>query len=89
VGGQVFSEILPYLEVNQGNTDELENREKVNVADVMGKTITEATKILKEQGFEIKINNETENMNKDEVLVKEQIPIGGIEATVGSCVYLN
>jgi stage V sporulation protein D (sporulation-specific penicillin-binding protein) len=89
VGGQVFSEILPYLEVNQGNTDELENREKVNVADVMGKTITEATKILKEQGFEIKINNETENMNKDEVLVKEQIPSGGIEATVGSCVYLN
>ena len=89
MGGQVFSEILPYLEVNQGNTDELENREKVNVADVMGKTITEATKILKEQGFEIKINNETENMNKDEVLVKEQIPSGGIEATVGSCVYLN
>lgn len=89
VGGQIFSEILPYLEVNQGNTDELENKEKVNVADVIGKTITEATKILKEQGFEIRINNETENMNKDEILVKEQIPGGGIEATYGSCVYLN
>lgn len=89
VGGQIFSEILPYLEINQGNTDELENKEKVNVADVIGKTLTEATKILKEQGFEIKINNETENMNKDEVLVKEQIPSGGIEATYGSCVYLN
>lgn len=89
VGGQIFSEILPYLEVNQGNTDELENKEKVNVADVIGKTLTEATKILKEQGFEIRINNETENINKDEILVKEQIPSGGIEATQGSCVYLN
>ena len=24
VGGQIFSEILPYLEVNQGNTEEVE-----------------------------------------------------------------
>lgn len=89
IGGQIFSEILPYLEVNQGNTDEVEIKEKVNVPDVIGKTLTEATKILKEQGFEVKINNETEELNKDETLVKEQIPTSGIEATVGSCVYLN
>lgn len=89
VGGQIFSEILPYLEVNQANTDEVEVKEKVTVPDVMGKSITEAIKILKEQGFEIKINNETENLNKDETLVTEQIPSGGIEATSGSCVYLN
>ena len=89
IGGQIFSEILPYLEVNQGNTGEVEVKEKVNVPDVMGKTLTEATKILKEQGFEVKINNETEDLNKDETLVKEQIPTSGIEATAGSCVYLN
>lgn len=57
--------------------------------DVLGKNLTEATKILKEQGFEVKINQETENRNQDEILVKEQIPTGGIEATSGSCVYLN
>ena len=30
-----------------------------------------------------------EMLNKDETLVKEQIPTNGIEATSGSCVYLN
>ena len=89
IGGQIFSEILPYLEVNQGNIDEVEIKEKITVPDVMGKTLTEATKILKEQGFEVKINKETEELNKDETLVKEQIPTNGIEATSGSCVYLN
>ena len=89
VGGQIFSEILPYLEVNQGNADEVKIKENVNVPDVIGKTITEATEILKEQGFEVKINNETEDLNKEETLVKEQIPASGIKATSGSCVYLN
>ena len=28
VGGKVFSEILPYLEVNQGNKDEIQEMEK-------------------------------------------------------------
>ena len=83
VGGQIFSEILPYLEVNQSNTDEIEVKEKINVPNVMGKTISESIKILKEQGFEPKINNE-ENINKDEVIVTEQIPSGGIEALSGS-----
>ena len=88
VGGQIFSEILPYLEVNQSNTDEIEVREKINVLDVIGMSITNAIKVLKEQGFEPKINNE-ENVNKDETLVTEQIPAGGIEALSGSGVYLN
>ena len=78
VGGQIFSEILPYLEVNQGNLDEIEIKEKAQVPDIIGKSITEATSILKEQGFEIKINNEQECINKDETLVIHQIPSGGI-----------
>ena len=42
VGGQVFSEILPYLEVTQGNTDEVEPIEQVQVPDITEKTISEA-----------------------------------------------
>ena len=34
VGGQVFSEILPYLEVSQGNQDEIEQVEQVEVPNV-------------------------------------------------------
>ena len=89
MGGQIFSEILPYLEVNKGNLDEIEVIEKVVVPEIVGKSITDATKILKEQGFEVKINNEQDNINKDETLVNEQIPSSGIEANAGSCVYLN
>lgn len=55
----------------------------------MNKTITEATKILKEAGLEIKINNEIEGLNKDEVLVKQQTPISGIEVNKGSFVSVS
>ncbi len=49
VGGQIFSEVLPYLEVNQGNEEEVEIKEEVVTPDVLGKTLEEANKILKEQ----------------------------------------
>ena len=42
IGGLVFSEILPYLEVNQGNTEEVEEVEQIETPDIVGKTIKEA-----------------------------------------------
>ena len=48
VGGQIFSEVLPYLEVNQGNEEEVEIKEEVVTPDVLGKTLEEANKILKD-----------------------------------------
>ena len=89
VAGQIFSEILPYLEVEQGNTDEIEEKIETIVPDVTNVTLTEAIKVLEEQGFEVKINNETEDLNKDEVIVESQLPNSGITAFQGSCVYLN
>ena len=47
VGGQVFSEILPYLEVSQGNQEEVEQIEQVQVPDITGKSINEAQKNIK------------------------------------------
>ena len=47
VGGQIFSEVLPYLEVNQGNEEEVEIKEEVVTPDVLEKTLEEANKILK------------------------------------------
>lgn len=85
----MFSEILPYLEVNQGNQDELEIKEEVITPDVLGKTLDEASNILKEQGLEIVINSEIEEMNTSEIIVKEQTPQAGITVYKGSKVYVD
>ena len=69
VGGQVFSEILPYLEVTQGNTDEIEQIEKVQVPDITEKTISEAQKILKDNSLEMVIENDSEELDKDLSLI--------------------
>ncbi len=82
VGGQIFSEVLPYLEIEQGNQDEVEIKEEKEVPNVVNMNLTDAVNALKEAGFEAKINNETE-------IVNNQIPSAGIKAYIGSCVYLN
>ena len=52
-----------------------------------GKTVKEAEKILKEVGLEVKLENE--EINKDEVIVKNQIPESGINVYKGRCVYID
>lgn len=89
VGGQVFSEVLPYLEVNQGNTEEIEKIEEIQAPDLLGKTIEEAQKIVKESGLELVIENETEELDKKEIIVKKQIPNTGITIKKGSKIYIT
>lgn len=89
VGGQVFSEILPYLEVKQGNEDEVEQIEQVQTPDILGKSIKEAEKILKDTGLEIVIENEEEELDKENIFVLEQIPKSGIMVNKGSKVYIK
>jgi len=89
IGGQIFSEVLPYLEVEQGNKEEVEEKIEINVPDILNKTIEEAEKILKENNLEIHINNETEEMDKSQIIVNEQIPQAGVTVYEGSKVYVN
>ena len=90
VGGQVFSEILPYLEVTQGNTDEIEQIEKVQVPDITEKTISEAQKILKDNSLEmVIIENDSEELDKDNIIIKEQIPKAGITVNSASKIYIK
>lgn len=89
VGGQIFSEILPYLEVNQGNSDEVEVIEEVETPDIVGKSLREAEKILKDVGLEISIENETEELDMENTFVKEQTPKSGINVKNGSKVYVE
>ena len=89
VGGQIFSEILPYLQVSQGNTEEVENIEQIQMPDVLGKTIEEAEKILKENGLEVVLENADETIDKKNVYVKEQMPNAGITVNKGSKIYIK
>ena len=89
VGGQIFSEILPYLEVDQENTDEVEVAEQITTPDVIGKTVTEAEKIMKENGLELVVQNEEEEMDKDNSIIKTQTPQAGITINKGNKVYVE
>lgn len=85
VGGQVLSEVLPYLELQKDNEKEEDKIEQVVVPEVRETNLKEATKILKEAGLEIETNIEiTEEINKEETIIKEQIPKPGIKVNKGS-----
>ena len=84
LAGQIFREILPYMEINQGNADEIEQIEQVVTPDIVGKSIAEAEKLLKENGLELVLESEVEDT---EALVKEQVPSAGIVVKKGSKVF--
>ena len=88
VGGQILSEVLPYLEVEKEN-EEVEEKIQILTPDITGRSIEEAEKILKENKLEMKINNEYEGIDKTKVMVSNQLPQAGIQTYSGSCVYID
>ena len=86
VGGQIFSEILPYLEVSQVKDETIEEAEEITVPDIIGKTGEEAEKIMKENELELVINSDTD-VNLKEFIITEQIPQSGIKINKGNKVY--
>lgn len=89
VGGQVLSEVLPYLELNKDNEKEEDIRKQVEVPNVEGLTIKEATKILKDLNLSIQIENEPENLDKENTIVREQVPKKGIKVYEGTKVIIK
>ena len=89
VGGQVFSEILPYLEVAQGNQDEVETVEQIQVPNVQGLSIKDAEKVVKELGLELNIENDSEDIDKENTVVTEQTPKEGITINKGSKIFIK
>ena len=82
---------MPYLNVEQGNKEEVEEIEKVEVPDIMGKTLSEAEKIIKEKGLEFVIQNSSkeENIDKEKVIIKNQTPSAGIILNKGNKIYIE
>lgn len=87
VGGQIFNEILPYLEVNKGNQNEVEQVEHIKVPQIEGMNIKEAEKTVKELGLELCIENNSDELDKENVIIIEQTPKEGITVNKGSKVY--
>lgn len=88
VGGQIFSEILPYLEVSKQENEE-DVKKQIQVPDIMGKNIEEAEKILKENNLEIKIKTDQEEIDKKNTIVKNQTPQPGIMVNENSIVTVE
>ena len=89
LGGQILSEVLPYLEVKQGNPEEVELKNEMTVPDIIGKTISEAKKILEEYKLEIYIKDCYEGLDEENTIVTNQVPQAGINVYEGSYVYVN
>ena len=89
MGGQVLSEVLPYLELNKDNEKEEDVRKQVEVPNIEGLTIKEATKILKDSSLSIQIENEPENLDKENTIIKEQVPKKGIKIYEGTKVIIK
>ena len=88
IGGQIFSEILPYLEVNKTGGD-AEVIEEVQTPDVLGKSLKEAENILKENGLEAVFETDNEGIDKENTYIEEQTPKAGIKVNKGSKIYLK
>lgn len=77
VGGKIFSEVLPYLEVQKEENSEEELIE-IEVPNLIGLTIKEAKDEVKELGIEIEYEKE-EEIDETQVTIKEQLPKQGIK----------
>lgn len=83
IASQVLGEVLPYLEITKDNQTEENIKTEVTVPNVVGMTISEAEKELKEVGLELDFDIEGE-INKKEVIIKEQLPKYGIKVYEGT-----
>ena len=76
---------MPYLELQKDNEEQIEEIEEVYVPEVRNTNLKEAISILKESGLDIETNIEiTKEMNKEEIIIKEQLPKPGIKVKKGS-----
>lgn len=89
IGSQVFGEILPYLDtIKDGQTEEQQIKTTV-VPNVIGMSIKDAEKALKDINLQISINNEQEGMDKANTTITNQTPKQGIEVSQGCNIFVD
>lgn len=85
VGGRILTDVLAYLELEKDDISEEDVVERIKVPDIRGMKINEAKKGLEEKGLTLEMKEEQE-VKGDEV-IKNQIPVSGIQINKGSKVY--
>ena len=86
VVAQMFSEILPYLNVPSNDTSSSSNSDNlIVVPDVRNKTVSEAEKILKSAGFTVNVSSIGDN---NVLLVNDQTPKPGISLSKNSVIMI-
>ncbi len=90
IGAQIFGEVLPYLEIQKDDENNLDVVEEVEVPNVEGLTLEEADKGLKEIGLEMYTEEEqTDEIDIKNTIVKRQTPSKGIMVNKGSNVFVE
>lgn len=82
---KIMSDVLDYLEVTKDYEASGDTQAGIKIPDVRTKTITEATKILKELGFTVEIDFEGD---KNSTVVSDQLPVAGTTLNKGSIIKL-
>lgn len=80
---------MPYLEVTQGNQDEVEQVDQVQVPNVEGLSIKEAEKVVKDAGLEISIQNDSNELDKENTVIAGQSPREGVNVNKGSKIFVE
>lgn len=86
IGSQILGEVLPYMELEKDNKEELEEITEVIVPNLVGLTVAEAKKILSELELELNLDFETEEDLSERIITK-QTPSEGIKINNGNSVY--
>ena len=90
VAGQILSEVLPYINVNNSNTIiSNDNNQQVQsnyktVINSKGMTVANARNKLEASGFNVVVNSEDENTS----IVTDQMPRAGAYLEPGATIYL-
>ena len=87
IASQVLTDILAYMEIEKDSEEEV--TENVEIPDVRDITLDEAIKKLKDIGLGYKLNVEEKDINKKEVVVKNQFPLPCIKVIKGSIIELT
>ena len=91
IASQVLTDVLAYLEISKDNQEEGEEEEtSISVPELRGKSIKEATQILKEAelGVELK-QEENQEIDKTETVVTQQLPLPGVKVKKGSKIQIE
>ena len=91
VAGKILKEVIEYLELNEDNEETSKKITSVIVPDITYKNLKEAEEILEENNLKIEYEKEIDNNKKNEYIIKQQIPSGGITIKSGNKVkvFLN